>query len=117
MLIYKQLTFDSAHYLPNVPDGHKCRQLHGHTYHLTVFAEGEVLPHEGWVIDFDDLKKAIDPVIRVVDHALLNNIPGLANPTAELLVTWLWDRMKPLLPSLKRLELKETPMSGVIYEG
>lgn len=31
MLIYKQFTFDAAHFLPNVPEGHKCANMHGHT--------------------------------------------------------------------------------------
>jgi 6-pyruvoyltetrahydropterin/6-carboxytetrahydropterin synthase len=117
VILYKQFTFDAAHHLPNVPDGHKCKQMHGHTYHLTIFLEGEVLKEPGWVLDFADLKKAVRPVIGIVDHALLNNIPGLENPTAELFSIWLWDKIKPLLPALKRLELKETPTSGVIYEG
>ena len=117
MILYKQFTFDAAHYLPNVPAGHKCRQMHGHTYHLTIFIEGEVLKEPGWVLDFTDLKKAVQPVMNLVDHTLLNNIPGLENPTTELFSIWLWDKIKPLLPALKKIELKETPTSGVVYEG
>jgi 6-pyruvoyltetrahydropterin/6-carboxytetrahydropterin synthase len=117
MIIYKQFSFDSAHFLPNVPEGHKCRDMHGHTYHLTIYVEGELLKKEGWVMDFTDLKIAVKPVIEMVDHALLNNIPGLENPTAEILSAWLWEKIKPLLPFLKRIELKETPTSGVIFEG
>jgi len=79
--------------------------------------EGEVLSNEGWVLDFGDLKAKVKPVIDLVDHAYLNDIAGLENPTAELFSVWLWNKIKPLLPELKRLELKETPTSGVIYEG
>jgi len=117
MIVYKQFTFDSAHYLPNVPENHKCRELHGHTYHLTIFVEGQVLEEQGWVLDFNDLKKAVKPVIEMVDHTYLNNILGLENPTTEVFSVWLWKKIKPLLPELKRIELKETPTSGVIYEG
>ena len=117
MIVYKQFTFDSAHFLPHVPEHHKCRQLHGHTYHLTIFVEGEVLEDKGWVLDFNDLKKAVKPVIDLVDHSYLNDIAGLENPTSEVFATWLWKKIKPLLPELKRIELKETPTSGVIYEG
>ena len=117
MILYKQFSFDSAHYLPNVPEGHKCRELHGHTYHLTVFLEGSIHKERGWVIDFTDLKKAVKPVIGMVDHKFLNDIPGLENPTSEMFAVWLWERIKPLLPELQRIELKETPTSGVIYEG
>ena len=117
MILYKQFTFDAAHYLPKVPDGHKCKQMHGHTYHLTIFIEGEVLNELGWVLDFGDIKELLKPVLGIIDHALLSNIPGLENPTAELFSVWLWDKIKPLLPELKKIELKETPTSGVIYEG
>jgi 6-pyruvoyltetrahydropterin/6-carboxytetrahydropterin synthase len=117
MIIYKQFTFDSAHFLPNVPVGHKCKKMHGHTYHATVFVEGNVLPHEGWVIDFSDIKMIIKPLIEKLDHALLNDIAGLENPTAENIAVWLWNAIKPNLAGLTRIELKETPTSGVIYEG
>ena len=117
MIVYKQFTFDSAHYLPQVPEHHKCRQLHGHTYHLTIFAEGEVSQEKGWVLDFADIKRAVKPVVDLVDHSYLNDIPGLENPTAEVFAIWLWNKIKPLLPELKKIELKETPTSGVIYEG
>ena len=103
--------------LPNVPEGHKCSELHGHTYHLTVYLEGSIKANRGWVIDFTDLKKAVKPVIDLVDHKYLNDIPGLENPTTEMFSVWLWEKIKPLLPELKRIELKETPTSGVIYEG
>lgn len=117
MVIYKQFTFDSAHFLPNVPKGHKCRQVHGHTYQLTVYAAGPLLNHEGWVLDFGDLKAIVKPLVDQLDHAMLNDISGLENPTAEMTAIWLWDRIKPNLPSLSKIELKETPTSGVIYEG
>ncbi|MEJ6981242.1 6-carboxytetrahydropterin synthase QueD [Pedobacter sp. P351] len=117
MILYKDFTFDSAHFLPNVPEGHKCRQLHGHCYHLRVFVEGPVKKEEGWVIDFAELKTIVESVVKVIDHTFLNNIEDLQNPTSELLSIWLWDNIKPQLPLLSRIELKETPTSGTIYEG
>ena len=59
MTIFKEFTFDAAHFLPNVPDGHKCREVHGHTYKLTVFIDGPVDNELGWVMDFGDAKRAI----------------------------------------------------------
>lgn len=91
--------------------------MHGHTYHLTVYIEGKVKEKEGWVIDFGNLKAVVKPIIETLDHSLLNNIPGLENPTAELLSIWIWNRVKPELTQLKKIELKETHTSGVIYEG
>jgi 6-pyruvoyltetrahydropterin/6-carboxytetrahydropterin synthase len=117
MIIYKQFTFDSAHFLPAVPEGHKCGNMHGHTYMLTIFIEGQPKENSGWIIDYGDLKKQIKPVIEQLDHHLLNDIQGLENPTSENLSIWLWHKIKPLVPKLKRIELKETPSSGVIYEG
>ncbi|MES2265121.1 MAG: 6-carboxytetrahydropterin synthase QueD [Bacteroidota bacterium] len=116
MIVYKEFTFDAAHLLPKVPEGHKCRNLHGHTYHLTVFISGRVLD-EGWVIDFGDIKAVCQPVINCLDHAYLNDIAGLENPTAENVIRWLWQQISDKLPGLQKLELKETPTSGVIYEG
>ncbi|MBS1530465.1 MAG: 6-carboxytetrahydropterin synthase QueD [Bacteroidetes bacterium] len=117
MVIYKQFSFDSAHYLPHVPEGHKCRRIHGHTYRLTVFIAGSLQQPEGWVIDFGDVKTVLKPIIDQLDHNLLNDIPGLENPTAENVSIWLWQQIKAKLPGLSRIELKETPTSGVIYEG
>jgi 6-pyruvoyltetrahydropterin/6-carboxytetrahydropterin synthase len=117
MIIYKEFTFDSAHYLPNVPGTHKCHSMHGHTYKITVFLEGKLVEELGWVEDFSHLKSVVQPIIRIVDHRLLNDIPGLENPTSELLAIWLWNKIRPDLPGLKKIELKETPSSGVIYEG
>jgi 6-pyruvoyltetrahydropterin/6-carboxytetrahydropterin synthase len=117
MMIYKRFGFDAAHFLPNVPEGHKCRNMHGHTYELIVYVEGVLLQPEGWVIDYGDLKQAVLPIISLVDHHCLNEIPGLENPTSEILAKWLFHMIEPLVPGLKRVELKETPTSGVIYEG
>jgi 6-pyruvoyltetrahydropterin/6-carboxytetrahydropterin synthase len=117
MTIYKQFTFDAAHFLPKVPEGHKCRQVHGHTYHLTIFISGPVTEDIGWVIDFSELKGVCKPLVDRLDHALLNEVSGLENPTAENVARWLWKQIKIKLPSLQKIELKETPTSGVIYEG
>lgn len=115
--IYKQFSFDAAHFLPNVPEGHKCSRLHGHTYQLTVFAQGAISEPRGWLMDYGDLKAVVAPVINKLDHQLLNHVPGLENPTAEHLAAWLWQCIKPVLPALSQIELKETPASGVIYNG
>ena len=117
MKIFKKFTFDSAHFLPNVPDGHKCKEMHGHTYQLTVFFEGELEKHLDWVIDFADIKKTVNPVVKSIDHKLLNDIKGLENPTCEVIAVWLWNKIKPELPTLTKIQLDETPTSGVIYEG
>ncbi len=117
MLIFKEFTFDSAHFLPHVPVDHKCREMHGHTYRLRVWIEGMPDPVIGWVMDFAELKKAIKPVIEEIDHKVLNHVKGMENPTCENIAIWIWDQVKPLIPALARIELNETPTSGVVYEG
>lgn len=117
MTIFKEFTFDSAHFLPMVPPEHKCRGMHGHTYRLTIFIEGDPHPVLGWVMDFAEIKEVMAPIINAVDHKMLNDVPGLENPTCELLAHWLWQRIKPAMPLLSKITLYETPTSGVICTG
>ncbi len=117
MEIFKQFTFDSAHWLPNVPDDHKCKNMHGHTYIVRFYVKGALDPKLGWVIDFADLKKVWKPLEKTLDHKCLNDIPELENPTAENIAIWLWRKVKPQLPALSRIDLSENPSSGVIYRG
>lgn len=117
MWLFKEFTFDAAHFLPHVPPGHKCREMHGHTYRLRVWIEGPLNPKLGWVMDFADLKAVVKPVIEQLDHKCMNNIPGLENPTCEEIAVWIWNQLKTPLPKMARIELHETPTSGVIYEG
>ncbi len=117
MEIYKEFSFDSAHFLPHVPEGHKCRNMHGHTYRLRVYVQGTPDPHLGWIMDFKELKDALSGVIDRLDHKLINDVPGLENPTAENITIWIWQQVRPLLPQLSKIELYETPTTGVIYTG
>lgn len=117
MEIYKEFSFEAAHRLPNVPAGHKCARLHGHSFQVTLVVSGEVGEHSGWVMDFGDIKKAFKPIWEQLDHHYLNDIEGLANPTSENLARWIWQQLKPLLPELCRIEIRETCTSGCIYTG
>ena len=117
MEIYKDFTFEAAHQLPNVREGHKCARLHGHTYDVRIVVDGPVGEVTGWVQDFDDFKTAIAPIIKELDHTCLNDIQGLENPTSEVLAAWVWRRVIGPLPLLSRIEVKETRNSGCIYKG
>lgn len=117
MEIYKEFAFDAAHFLPHVPPQHKCRAIHGHTYHLRVSIKGAPSENRGWIMDFKQLKDLVTPLIDQLDHKLINKVKGLENPTAENITTWFWNHLKPVLPDLSRIELKETPTTGVIYSG
>lgn len=113
----KTYRFEAAHRLPHVPEGHKCRRLHGHSYQFTVILRGEVDPETGFLVDYGDITKAVEPVRQQLDHTCLNEIEGLENPTSELLVRWLWVRLQPVLPALYEISIHETPMSGCAYRG
>jgi 6-pyruvoyltetrahydropterin/6-carboxytetrahydropterin synthase len=112
-----EFRFEAAHRLPRVPPGHKCQRLHGHSFKVELSLEGPVNPQTGWFIDFGDLANAWDPLYRVLDHNYLNEVEGLENPTSEVLAKWIWDRLKPTLPSLMRVTLFETCDARCEYEG
>ena len=117
MEIYKDFTFEAAHQLPNVPDGHKCSRMHGHTYDLRIVVDGPIGTETGWVQDFSELKEAMSPIIQQLDHYCLNDVKGLENPTSEILAIWIWGQVISSLPLLKRIEVKETRNSGCVYFG
>ncbi|MFK4546683.1 6-pyruvoyltetrahydropterin/6-carboxytetrahydropterin synthase [Streptomyces tendae] len=117
MEIFREFTFEAAHRLPNVPEGHKCARLHGHSYKVIVHVEAPIDPESGWVMDFGDLKKAFKPLEAQLDHYYLNDIEGLENPTSEVLARWIWERLKPTLPDLSALTVRETCTSGCTYRG
>lgn len=114
--IFREFTFEAAHRLPNVPEGHKCARLHGHSYRITVHIEGPVQEHTGWVMDFGDLKNAWAPLGAQLDHYYLNEVDGLKNPTSENLARWIWDRLADDLP-LTAVTVRETCTSGCTYRG
>lgn len=116
MEIFKEFTFEAAHRLPNVSEGHKCAQLHGHSYRVEVHVSDQVDAVTGWVMDFADITEAFAPIRSQLDHHLLNEIEGLTNPTSEHLAIWIWSQLKNLLP-LSSIVVRETPTSGSIYRG
>lgn len=117
MELYKEFTFEAAHLLPNVPAGHKCARLHGHSFRVRVTIDAPVDPTLGWVMDFAELKAAWKPLDDALDHRYLNDIPGLENPTSERLAQWIWRRLRPALPMLACIEVRETCTSGCLYRG
>ncbi|MCE5279902.1 MAG: 6-carboxytetrahydropterin synthase QueD [Planctomycetaceae bacterium] len=115
--LVKTFRFEAAHSLPNVPAGHKCSRMHGHGYRVDVHVSGEPDPRTGWVIDFGQIKQAVEGVLGALDHRCLNEIAGLENSTSEVLCKYLWDRIKPALPLLSAIEVWESDTSRCIYRG
>jgi len=117
MEIFKEFSIEAAHRLPNVPEGHKCARLHGHSFHVGIYVKGPLDPDLGWVVDFADIKALFRPVFDQLDHRYLNDIEGLENPTSENLARWIWARLVPALPGLSKIVVRETCTSGCVYEG
>jgi 6-pyruvoyltetrahydropterin/6-carboxytetrahydropterin synthase len=115
--IHKEFTIEAAHRLPNVPPGHKCARLHGHSFRIELRVRGPLDPTLGWVMDFADIKAAFRPLYDQLDHHYLNDIPGLENPTSERLAVWIWERLQPQLPALSAVIVRETCTSGCEYRG
>lgn len=116
--LVKEFKFEAAHFLPNTPEGHKCRRMHGHSFRFKVHLHGTVDPKTGWLMDFGDLKKIIQELIDdKLDHYCLNDIEGLENPTSENITIWIWKQIKPKLPALDKITFFETCTSACIYSG
>lgn len=117
MEIYKDFTFEAAHRLPNVPDGHRCGRLHGHSFRVRLTVSGAAGDASGWICDFAEISEAYRSIHDQLDHYYLNDVPGLENPTSENLARWVWGKVKPRLPMLSAVEIRETCTTGCRYGG
>ena len=117
MDVFRVFQLEAAHRLPNVPDGHKCARMHGHSFRIEIHVSGPVGRESGWVMDFADLRNAFQPLFDQLDHHCLNDIEGLENPTSENLAIWIWDRLCPSPSGLSKVVVQETCNAGCIYTG
>jgi 6-pyruvoyltetrahydropterin/6-carboxytetrahydropterin synthase len=113
----KSFRFEAAHWLPTFPEGHKCHRMHGHSFRFDVVVAGEVPPDRGYLVDYGQIQEAAAPIVDELDHRLLNEIPGLENPTAEVLTRWIYDRLRPRLPLLAAIRVYETCTTEAEYRG
>lgn len=98
----------AGHYLPRVPEGHKCRRPHGHNYKIEVYASGPVMEN-GFIVDFYDIDRIMMPLIEQLDHTMLNEHEGLENPTAEIISHWFLSRLREITPLIYAVKVWETP--------
>ncbi len=118
MRIYKEFTFEAAHFLPSAPEGHPNARIHGHSFRVRVVIEGEPNAETGQLLHFDDLKDAVDGLRTTLDHNFLNNIEGLEKPTLELISQWIWDRLHNRVPGLAEIAIsRDTCNEGCSYTG
>lgn len=116
MEIFKDFTFEAAHRLPYVPIGHKCGRLHGHSFKVTIGVSGAI-NDTGFIVDFAEIKKAFAPLYEQLDHNYLNEIPGLENPTSEIIAIWIWNKLKESLEGLSSVTVCETCNCRCVYRG
>lgn len=109
--------FEAAHLLPRLPEGHKCRRLHGHSFQVEIVVAGECDPAMGWLMDYADIKAAFKPLWERLDHRYLNEVPGLENPTSEQIAIWIWKELKPSLPMLTEVVVAETCTARCVFRG
>jgi len=112
-----EFRFEAAHRLPFVPPGHKCARLHGHSFVLEIVVAGDVDSHTGWLVDFAEIEMAWRPLHELFDHRYLNEVEGLSNPTSENLARFVWERVRPSLPILEAVIVRETCVARCEYRG
>ena len=111
----QQFQIDSARQLKGLPPEHPCSRLHGHTFKITLTLVGELHPEIGWVRDYHEISKTMEPLIKMLDHRILNEVEGLENPTSEHLCIWLYKKAHKLIPELTRVTVSETPPTECSY--
>jgi 6-pyruvoyltetrahydropterin/6-carboxytetrahydropterin synthase len=114
--VWRRYRFQAAHQLPNVPMGHKCGRMHGHGFEVIIHAKQD-LGNRDIAIDYDQLDAVWAPYQLLLNYHCLNDIEGLANPTSEVISSWLWDRLKTELPALSWITVYETGSCGANYDG
>ena len=117
MEVFKSFTIEAAHRLPNVAESHPCARVHGHSFVVELWVRGTIGARSGWVVDFAEIAEAFRPLHQQLDHRLLNDIDGLANPTSEHLAIWIWDRVSTSVRGLTKVVVRETASSGCVYRG
>lgn len=106
---------ESARRLPHLPESHPCSRMHGHSFKIILTLVGEQDPQIGWVVDYHEISKRMAPLLTSLDHRVLNEVPGLENPTSENLAVWIYDRAQRVLPMLTRVSIQETPTTECSY--
>ena len=115
--LVKEYRFEAAHRLPNVPGGHKCSRVHGHSYKVEVEVRGPIDPHTGWLIDFGVIDDAWAELFARFDHHYLNDVPGLENSTCEHIAIYIYEALRPKIAPLSAVTVWETYDSKCTYRG
>ena len=117
MELRQHFQIESARFLPNLESDHPCARMHGHSFKIILTLKGPVDPVAGWVMDYHVITKVMEPILRKLDHRVLNEVDGLSNPTSELLAKWIFDQVIQQIPLLTAVNISETPNTECIYRG
>jgi 6-pyruvoyltetrahydropterin/6-carboxytetrahydropterin synthase len=90
--------------------------MHGHGFEVIIHASYPTGESDR-SINYDQLDTCWAPLQEALDHACLNELPGLENPTSEVLSSWIWNKVKPTLPELSAVSVYETATCGANYDG
>ena len=102
---------ESARFLPHLAKNHPCSRMHGHSFRIQFRIHGPLKQPEGWVLDYNEIQSRLAPILEEIDHRILNEVPGLENPTTENLCHWLFKRASALIPEICQVTIAETPNS------
>lgn len=113
--VSKKIEIAGAHKL-SLPYNSPCSRLHGHNWLIEVEISCKALNASGMVIDFKELKKAMEKVIKTpLDHQHLNFVLQMENPTAERMAKWVADVLEKEL--WENSDVEPTPfVSKVIVQ-
>ncbi len=112
--ITKRFEFEAAHRLTKVPEGHKCRRLHGHNYVVTVELQAADLDPSGFVVDFGDLSALREHLDNTYDHRYLNDVLEVET-TAENLAWTLYAWCARKWPQTTAVRVEETRGTSAEY--
>ncbi|MBT5783530.1 6-carboxytetrahydropterin synthase QueD [Candidatus Marinimicrobia bacterium] len=115
MEIHKIFSVEAARSLPNLPEDHPCKRIHGHSFKIKISVRGQVNKKTGFVIDFSEIDRSFNPILKQIDHQYLNDIKGLENPSSENMCKWIWEKLS--LPGLYKITIQETDTTGCSYKG
>ncbi len=115
--IFVDLNFTATHGLPQLPADHPCHGEHSHDYTVTVYVRGIPDPRTGFVVDYDDVRRAWARVRPRLDGKRLNDVPGLPATTSEALSEWLYHLFGEMVVGVHAVRVREFVDAGCTYYG
>lgn len=116
-----EAAFEAAHRVVGYPG--KCDRLHGHNWVVEAIVEGKTLDELGMLVDFKEIKGALQETVDTYDHRFLNELSPFSagvNPTAENLARILYETLEkhPVFlrdTRLAGIRVFESPKTSVLY--